>query len=208
VLLEANYDIDPMVLAQFEDSEKRIIRTYDYERNASISTNIHALDALRLMPDYPERREVQEQILLMLLNNRKYNMYWTDKWHTSPYYATSHAILALSQEGTYLAHACRHTIDWLLHTQREDGSWGFFDRGTPEETAYVLTALLRYNRYETVDQEALRQGAVYLARTYKNSDLEPASLWIVKCLYAPYDIIRSAILAALILYGQSFGKIL
>ncbi len=208
VLLEAGYNVDPTILAQFEDSEKHIIRTYNYERNASVSTNIHALDALHLMSEYPNRREVQEQIILMLLNNRKYNMYWTDKWHSSPYYATSHALLALFKEGSYLIQAYQHTIDWLLHTQREDGSWGFFDRGTAEETAYVLTTLLHYNRLDPIDQKVLHRSANYLARAYGDSNAIYSPLWIVKCLYAPKNIIRSAILAALILYQETFNKVL
>jgi len=206
VLLEAGYDVAPPILVQFEDKEKRIFRTYDYERNVSVSTNVHALSALNLMPDYPDRRQVQEQIILMLLDNRKYDLYWTDKWHISPYYATSYALVALLGEASYLVHACRHTVDWLLHTQRDDGSWGFFHDGSAEETAYVLTALLHYNRYKPIDPDVLHRGAAYLARMHQGADSTYPPLWIVKCLYAPYDIVRSAVLAALILYIETFGR--
>lgn len=132
-------------------------------------------------------------------------MYWTDKWHASPYYATAHALVALLREGDYLAHACRHTVNWLLHTQRKDGSWGFFGKGTAEETAYVLTALLHYNRYEAIDPGILHQGADYLMHTYSSTNSSYPALWIAKCLYAPYEIIRSAILAAIILYNNTLG---
>jgi hypothetical protein len=204
LLLEAGYDVDPPVLAQFEDKNERFIRTYDYERNASVSTNVHALDALQHMPDYPDRETVRKQIAVMLLDKREYNTYWTDKWHTSPYYATAHALVALSKEGKHLIHACRHTIDWLLHTQRENGSWGFFSRGTQEETAYVLAALLHLAPIYGLQPEPMHRGAAYLANEYeKNTTFPP--LWIVKSLYAPYDIIRSAILAALVSYEQTFG---
>jgi halimadienyl-diphosphate synthase len=206
VLLEAGYNVNPAILKQFEDKEKKIIRTYHYERNVSVSTNVHALDALSLMPDYPDRNQVKEQIILMLLNSRKYNMYWTDKWHASPYYATSHALTALIREGSSLAYAYRNTVDWLLHTQNEDGSWGFFGTGTVEETAYVLSALLHYHRVESVDEDVFHRSASYLARMYREADMTYPRLWIVKCLYAPYDIIRSAILATLILYENTFAR--
>ena len=206
LLLSAGYDVDPGVLKQFENKETGTFRTYRYERNASISTNVHALEALNLMPDYPDRRRVQEEIIIMLLDNRTFNMYWTDKWHTSPYYATAHALVALLREGEYLAHACRHTIDWLLHTQRDDGSWGFFEDGTAEETAYVLTALLHYYQHEQIDPQPLHRGATYLTRTHDEGGSAYPALWIEKCLYAPYDIVRSAILAALILYRETFGR--
>jgi halimadienyl-diphosphate synthase len=206
VLLEAGYDVSPTILALFEDRKEQIFRTYQYERNPSISTNIHALDALDLMSDYPNQDQVKEQIILMLLEKRRYNMYWVDKWHASPYYATAHALIAVAHQGDYLAHACRQTVEWIQHTQREDGSWGFFQQSTIEETAYALTALLQYHRREAIDPEPLHRGAAYLARTHQGTDATYPPLWIVKCLYAPYDIIRSAVLAALMLYNDTFGR--
>jgi halimadienyl-diphosphate synthase len=207
LLLGAGFDVDPSILAHFENKETRVFRTYAYERNVSVSTNIHAFDALRLMPDYPDANEVKRHIILALLDNRVYNMYWIDKWHASPFYATAHALVGLLKEGTYLVRACHHTIDWLLHTQHEDGSWGFFQQGTAEETAYVLTALLHYSRYEPVDPDILRRGMAYLLK----APYEPAStypeLWLAKSIYAPYDIVRAAILATLILYEETFGRL-
>jgi len=205
VLLGAGYDVDPLSLARFEDKKRRVFRTWDYERNVSVSTNVHALEALNLMPDYPNRRRVQEQVTLMLLDNRKYNIYWIDKWHASPYYATAHALVALLKGRPHVAHTCRHTVDWVIHTQRDDGSWGFFEYGTPEETAYALTTLLHYNRYEPVDPNVLHRGAAYLARAYQGSDSIYPEFWIAKCLFLPCDVVRSAILAALILYGETFN---
>ncbi len=207
LLRSAGYPLSPDVLSQFQNPQTRIFRTYQYERNTSISTNIHALDALQLMPDYPDRELVREKIVLMLLDSRMFKMYWTDKWHASPYYVTSHALIALLKEQAYLAHACYHTVEWLLHTQYDDGSWGFFQKGTVEETAYVLTILLHYHQYRPLDKSVLRRGAEFLMREYQSQSSYPA-LWIEKCLYAPGDIIRSAILSALILYDRIFGNIL
>jgi halimadienyl-diphosphate synthase len=206
VLLSAGYDVDPLILANFENPESRVFRTYNYERNVSVSTNIHALDALSLMPHYPNRSEVRKQVIVTLLENRKYNIYWTDKWHASPYYATSHALVALLKQEDYLIHECRHTIDWILHNQNHDGSWGFYGTSTAEETAYALTALLTYHRYDRLDPEVLHRGASYLAQTYQGAHSTYPELWLAKSIYAPYDIIRSAILAALILYGDTLGR--
>jgi halimadienyl-diphosphate synthase len=205
-LVSAGYDVDPLVLAQFEDRKTHIFRTYEYERNASVGTNVHALEALNLMPDYPDRQLVREQIILMLLDNRTFKTYWIDKWHTSPYYGTAHVLVGLLREEACLVSACRHTVDWLLHTQREDGSWGFFWQGTAEETAYALIALLHYNRYEPVDPDILHRGAAYLERMYRGADSSYPELWIGKCLYVPHDVVRSAILAALILYDETRGS--
>jgi len=206
VLLSAGYEVDPLILAHFEDKETRIFHTYPYELNVSMSTNIHALDALRLMTNYPDREEVRKQVTVALLNYRQYGTYWTDKWHASPYYATSHALIALLAEGMYLAHACRHTVDWLLHTQQSDGSWGFFQLGTIEETAYALEALLHYNQHEKIDPDILHRGAAYLAERYQGAQASFPELWLAKSIYSPYDIVRSAILTALILYEETFGR--
>jgi halimadienyl-diphosphate synthase len=202
VLAKSGYDVDPRILLQFEDQERRIFRTYHYERNPSVSTNIHALEALDVIPDYPDRQAVKENVIAMLLDGRHYNVYWTDKWHASPYYVTAHTLIALLKAGEYLAKACQPTIDWIAHTQHDDGSWGFFQTGTAEETAYALTVLLHcYQRQIPVDVEVLHRGADYLAERHEASDGYP-DLWLGKDLYSPRDVVRSAILSALILYDR------
>jgi len=205
VLLSAGRDVDPQILAQYQDKEKHLFRTYHYERNPSVSTNVHALEALNLMPDYPNRSQVQEEIVTMLLDSRRYNTFWVDKWHASPFYATSHTLVALLNTRPYLASVCQHTVDWITHTQLSDGSWGYFRQGTVEETAFALTALLHYHQHQPIDEDILHRGAAYLARRYEGEPSVFPPLWIVKCLYSPTDIIRSVILAALIFYEETFG---
>jgi halimadienyl-diphosphate synthase len=206
ILLAAGRSVDPVILSKYENLETHLFRTYNYERNLSVSTNVHVLNALNLMPGYPQRDLVREQIILMLLDSRKYNMYWTDKWHASPYYATAHAVVGLLSERNYLAHACSHTIDWILHTQRDDGSWGFFDRGTAEETSYALTALLHQHQYRPVDVDVIHSGVDFLLERYCNNAISSyPEFWIGKDLFVPLDVVRSAILAALILYERVLG---
>src|SRR5262249_6145454 len=62
LLTDAGYPVDPMILAKYEDKEKRLFRTYHFERNMSVGTNIHALEALQVMAGYPNRLEVQDEI--------------------------------------------------------------------------------------------------------------------------------------------------
>ncbi len=205
VLLSAGIDVDLSGLTYFENKETRVFRTWDLERNASVSANAHVLETLHLIPSYPDFDTVRETIILMLLDNLTLNVYWADKWHASPYYATSHTLLALLKEESFLTQTTHHIIDWLVHTQQMDGSWGFFGIGTPEETAYVLTALLHFNRHQSIDPGVLHRGAAYLMREYEKPKLNCPDLWIAKCLYGPYDIVRSAVQAALILYLTDFG---
>lgn len=197
--------VDPMVLGCFEDPGARIFRTFRFERNASVSTNAHALEALALMPDYPDRQEVWDRIVTMLLAERKYQSYWIDKWHASPYYATSHVLLSLLHTKESLVTECLGSVDWLIHMQRDDGSWGHFARGTVEETAYALLTLFHYHRaFNLVDAEVLRRGAAYLWRASEASDSYP-DLWIAKSLFAPEGIIRAAVLSAKLLFEETFG---
>jgi halimadienyl-diphosphate synthase len=206
LLTDAGHKVDPMILAKYENKEKQLFRTYHFERNMSVGTNIHALEALQAMTDYPNRLEVQDQIAVAILDKRIFNIYWLDKWHASPYYATSHVLIGFLRQGGYLIPTCRPSVDWILHTQREDGSWGFYAEGTAEETAYALTALLHYHRYQPVSEDILRRGAEYLTRTYKGAGSTYPALWIDKSLYVPHDVVRAAILAALMLFEETFKK--
>lgn len=190
----------PAALVKYEVPGEGFFRTYYFERNPSISTNIHALEALRLMPEYPRRELVRERVRNMLLEKRRFNLFWTDKWHASPYYATAYALIALLNGDGRSKDICRDTIDWLIHAQRDNGSWGFFERGTVEETAYALLALQHAHRYGGVGAAVLKRGAAYLEENGKLEDPDATyePLWLGKCLYAPHNIVRSAILAALL----------
>jgi halimadienyl-diphosphate synthase len=209
VLMLAGRGMDPAILEFYEEKKTRTFRTLAFERNASVGTNVHALEALTLMDDYPDRKEVWDRVVATLMAEQKYRSYWVDKWHASPFYATSHVLNALINSGDLGAHLiteCIHSIDWLLHTQRDDGSWGYFDRGTAEETAYALLALLHYHRkIAPVDPRIIEQATSYLYQhvaLLAYSDHPP--LWIAKSLYRPGSFVDAAILSALMLYEDTF----
>lgn len=207
VLALSGRPLDPAILRRFEDPEARIFRTFYFERNASVSTNAHALEALALMPDYPDRQVVWDHVVTMLLAERKYQSYWIDKWHASPLYATSHVLISLLHSEEPLVSECIGSVDWLVHVQRNDGSWGHFNRGTREETAYALLALLHYHRrFGLPDVQVLQTGAAYLWRE-AGVDGNFPDLWIAKSLFAPEGVVKSAILAAMQLYVDTFGRL-
>ena len=90
--------------------------------------------------------------------------------------------------------------------QRDDGSWGHFDRGTAEETAYALLTLLHFHRrFGLIDVNVLKRGAAYLWQASEANDSYP-DLWIAKSLFAPTGIIQAAILSARYLYEETFGR--
>jgi halimadienyl-diphosphate synthase len=167
-------------------------RCFSLEANPSISTNIHVLGALRRAGLGLDQRPVQA-ILAFLERTQTLQMFWCDKWHASPYYATAHAILALAGEKVpFLDDA----IFWILATQNKDGSWGYY-MPTAEETAYCLQALVVWRRWGgQVPLHAIERAAAWLER---HSEPPYVPLWIGKSLYAPVLVVRSAILGALAL---------
>src|SRR5207249_11914843 len=56
-----------------------------------------------------------------------------------PYTTLFRSVFALTASAPDL---CRPAFTWLKNSQLEDGSWGWFGKGTPEETAYAVQALM------------------------------------------------------------------
>lgn len=170
-------------------------RCYSFEVNPSISANIHMLGALRAAGLGMENESVQK-IVSFLRRAQTISLFWFDKWHCSPYYTTSHAIINL--RGLF-DKILEDAIYWILQTQNMDGSWGYY-MPTAEETAYCLQALVIWKRHgHAVPQAAIQRGAAWLA-----GHTEPPypPMWIAKCLYLPSHLVRSAILSALLLAEQ------
>jgi halimadienyl-diphosphate synthase len=180
---------------------------FNHELDPSVSTNIHILDIARLSPRFPDREHVIEKLIAFLKKEMQPGGYWIDKWHASPYYTTSHAIIALSDSCPSLA---SKGISWILQTMNSDGTWGF-NGGTLEETAYAIQALMYYHRHvESVDIEHIQQAAQMLCSRKCRSMLgNPEELWIGKVLYTPVRVILSLAASAQFMvkaqYMQSFS---
>lgn len=172
--------------------EKEHFRCFALEANPSISANIHVLGALGAA-GLDRKNSSVEKVLRFLQKARGVNPYWVDKWHSSPYYATSHAIIACANVATDLVD---EAVQWILQTQNRDGSWGTYI-STAEETAYAIQALWFWNQnVAKVPENVLKQGARWLT---EHIDQPYPPLWIGKCLYSPNLVIRSAVISALAL---------
>lgn len=180
--------VDAEAVLSYEGDEH--FRCFALEANPSISANIHLLGALR-QAGYPASHPSAQKILRFLARCQDSGSLWYDKWHASPYYASTHAVAACAG---YADELVAGTIQWLVSTQGQDGSWGFY-MPTAEETAYALQALVLWKRHGgRVPEEALQRGAAWLS-----DHVQPpyAPMWIGKCLYSPELVIRSAIWSAL-----------
>ncbi|WFE19698.1 prenyltransferase/squalene oxidase repeat-containing protein [Solwaraspora sp. WMMD937] len=187
---------DPAVLLGFRVGDH--IATWPGEDGASVTTNAHALDTLQAVGGGRRAADLdvlRRSISTWLCDQQQPDGSWQDRWHASPYYATAACALALSAAGTGArpAAAVLRAVDWVLRTQRPDGSWGRW-HGTAEETAYAVRILL-----DTTDPpsdrmlRAARRGAAHLVPS--TADQGPA-LWHDKDLYQPITVVAAEIVAA------------
>jgi halimadienyl-diphosphate synthase len=189
VLHYFGYKVDINVILNYE--EELFFRCFSLEANPSISANIHVLGALK-QAGLEKKHKAIQKVLKFLQTTQQTEGYWFDKWHASPYYATSHAIIASIGLDDDL---CNTAINWLLKTQRADGSWGFYNASTAEETAYALQALYCWQKYKGKSlNRQIDTGFHWLKQ--KNNDPQE-TLWIGKALYSPYMVIKSTILSTL-----------
>ena len=188
--------IDPGVLKAFEAKDGSFV-SFPYERHSSVGVNAHVLHALARVPGYPAADQAISSICDYLAEQHS-GLFWIDKWHISPLYATAHVLRALDdlapRHSQRLAHVVERSRQWLRHSQNADGSWGFYGQPTAEETAYGLLALA-----VSADDRDMRhcQAAADYLRQSKAEGANHPPLWIDKCLYIPPLVVNAAIDAAL-----------
>ena len=188
VLHKFGRPVDLETLLSYEEEEH--FRCYNLESNPSVGVNIHILGALREAGLDIQHPSVQK-IIKFLKSNTISDTFWADKWHTSPYYATAHAIIVASG---FVDDLVFNAVPWIIETQKDDGSWGYYI-STAEETAYCLQALFIWRQHGgQVSTDVLKKGIDWLS---EHSEPPYPPLWISKCLNIPELIVRSAILSAL-----------
>ena len=197
-LYRAGYDVDGTSLLAYERAEHFAV--FEHELQPSISANLHILEALATLPGH-DRQRVRDKVIDYVFHERRSGGYWADKWHGSVYYPTSQALISLLP---YAPDRMGDSLNWLLATQRADGSWGQY-ASTVEETALALLPLLLYRRAGwPLPKQPLRLAACYLLSQEESPEGDYVELWTAKVLFAPSSITRSIILAALGLYLDTF----
>jgi len=193
VLTRFGRTVDVEAVLHYETDE--YFRCFALEANPSISANVHVLGALRQAGFGVQHPSVQK-VLKFLKRAQTLKLFWFDKWHASPYYPTTHAVVACAG---YDDEMVDDTVYWILETQNVDGSWGYY-LPTAEETAYCLQALATWKRQGgQVPDDVLKRGTDWLA---DHTEPPYPPLWIGKCLYCPVLVVRSAVLSALLLVSQ------
>ena len=173
--------------------EETVFRCFQNESDPSISTNIHVIGALK-QAGYAHDHPSVQKALQYLRSAQHPDGFWLDKWHTSPYYPSSHYVLTVA--GYAENYYTKQVVNWIITEQNRDGSWGHIIP-TAEETAYSLMALAHAKRVGcSIPQATLQQGKVWLEEHQEDID---TPLWIGKCLYSPVRVISSTILSALVM---------
>jgi halimadienyl-diphosphate synthase len=211
---------DPKALLHFEDESH--FRCFMFEQNPSLSANAHVLEALTL---YGEQRpwaaqEYQpscKKIISYLLSVQHEEGSWRDKWHASPFYATSCCVIALApyRDNPRVAQAINRAHVWLEATQRDEGAWGLW-QGTLEETAHALRTFLLVpparhagtpSRTSGQGRPNLQKGIEFLNGSFNARANDPVRmpLWHGKELYEPTRVVRATVLSALALAASALA---
>jgi halimadienyl-diphosphate synthase len=201
--------VDPSALRSFALPGGHFA-SFPHERHPSIGVNLHVLHALLRVPGYPEQETVVGRLVDYALEQQVAGLYWIDKWHISPYYATAHALGVFAELGPSLASrvapSAGRALEWVRHTQRGDGSWGFYDQATLEETAYCLLALATQpGELSPADRQRCLAGLRYLDRSAPADRTALPPLWVDKCLYVPPLVVQAAVEAAVLAVGRRLG---
>ncbi len=200
ILYQNQYPVDVTVFNQYDTGEYYL--TFQYELDPSISTNIHVLDFVKDYPAFPDREAVMENLIRFLRKKMYPAGHWVDKWHVSPYYPTSHAVIALCDVDPSLA---EKAVSWILETQNENGTWG--NTGTPEETAYAVQALLYYHqKVGHIDISRVSRALPHINNAVLPLSDALAELWIGKVLYCPVNVVLSSLASASILHSTTAWK--
>lgn len=187
--------------AELEDvlqyEEANWFRCFPYEANPSVDVNVHMLGALK-QAGLGRTNPSVKKALSFIRSKRMPGKYWLDKWHLSPSYTTAHVIICAKGYDDAL---CEESVAWMLDTQKTDGSWGFFNRSTAEETAYCIQALATWQKHTGKSLSTqIKQAGVWLE---KHCEPPYPPLWMDKSLYCPEILVKSCILSALALVDQS-----
>jgi halimadienyl-diphosphate synthase len=195
VLCWAGEEPDPARLRGPQD-ETDLATDQPYQPFPRVGAHIAFLAALRAASPFPGREAAIRKSVGLLARTATTDHFWVDGRHASPYHATGNAVIALGP-GLSLT---EEAVAWIQRTQRPDGSWGFFERSTVEESAYCVQALACHRRAGgVVAPGAIEAGARWIeeARPRMPQDYEP--LWVGEALFAPIWIVHATVLSALIL---------
>lgn len=160
-------------------------RTFLFEHDPSLTTNIHMAALLNLEQDHERLLPVLRWLQTQTTQHRAR----TCKWHLSPTYALGEMARVMSRIEHPLAHSlCASASAQISRTQNSDGGWGA-DGSTAEETAYAAIGLAAAAErgLAGADWESTLRRAHTCLSTHP-PQLTP--LWLGKTLYCVQPLVH------------------
>ena len=171
--------------------------TYEYESTVPLTTNFHCLLALKRYKQINEINCIIEKTIEWVRSQARTDdkYMFLDKWHFSPFYPMSRAVLSLEGIDDELGRKC---VQQIIDLQHQDGGWGLHHISSIEETAYAVLAVsywLRKGHKEDYNKalKSLERGKGFLG-SKEEKTLWP--LWITKSLYCLRDTVEVIIFSA------------
>ncbi|MFD8148942.1 hypothetical protein [Streptomyces sp. NPDC059708] len=161
------------------DPAQGCYRTFLFEYDPSITTNIHVAAVLALDGRHDRLTQVLSWLTHAVADDRT-----LCKWHLSPTYP--HGELARITAGIdhpLAAALCTQAVETLLDTQNPDGGWGLHG-STTEETGYAVHGLATAARSHAHAYAAQATDALGAAHTHLTTHPpQHTPLWLGKTLY-------------------------
>ncbi|MFS8131463.1 MAG: prenyltransferase/squalene oxidase repeat-containing protein [Candidatus Dojkabacteria bacterium] len=203
-LTERNIEISQDTFQFYKRGEVYVC--FPFELDPSVSTYVHFLGALNSIKSISKNLEIDRINIIKYIYLFQEPMgFWFDKWHISPFYTTSHLLIELLKYNNGSDVEFNKALEWIIDSQNIDGGWGYFDKSTIEETAYVLEFLIYYYKEYTVDKsnlELISKGIEYLKSKGSVEEEFISSLWIDKGLYSTKTINKVLFLCVIYLHLQ------
>lgn len=154
-------------------------RTFLFEHDASITTNIHVAAVLALDGRHDRLTQVLRWLTHAVTDGRT-----LCKWHLSPTYVRGELARITAGIGHPLAvPLCTQAAKTLLATQNPDGGWGLHG-STAEETGYAVHGLGAAAQSHARAYAPQTTDAFGVARTYLTTHQpQETALWLGKTLH-------------------------
>ena len=168
--------------------------THEAEKEPSLSTNLHCLLALRNFQQFEDIRQMSKEVAewtkTLIIDN---NLEFEDKWHCSPLYPMSRALIAFEFFDPIFA---EKIFDLILDKQNSDGGWGLKGHSSRLETSYALISLIYWMRIHTKSIDEKSVNCLKKAKKFMKEERHEIeyNFWIGKLLYSPINLDKITIL--------------
>jgi halimadienyl-diphosphate synthase len=182
----SGFDPDVSVFRSFLYGDQ--IMCFPGETHKAVTHLAHLVEALNV--SNKKDLELKELAMKDVLSLQIKPGVWLDKWHVSPYYATSQVLLSCEKD--LPSSVVSNSLSWLTDSQNSDGGWGEIV-STIEETSYVVLAIANNHTISEEQREQMFQSARVF---FQNAPEKYVDMWIDKNLYCPFNVVRAAYIAA------------